>query len=122
MTSTVRPSSTFGAAPRTLANAALPPRVRHILEAVNALAGQTLTTSLNLALNEFERQLFKQADRARSSQHQSEHFAELQRVCPYLTPASQPGSFYLRVKGEGAVHGLQSANRGGGTLPDTPPP
>ncbi|GAB3515264.1 DUF1631 domain-containing protein [Pseudoxanthomonas daejeonensis] len=58
----------------------MPPRVRHILEAINALAGQTLTTSLNLALNEFERQLFKQADRARSSQQQSEHFAELQRL------------------------------------------
>ncbi|KAF1695346.1 DUF1631 domain-containing protein [Pseudoxanthomonas daejeonensis] len=80
MSSTVRPTSIIGAASRTLANAALPPRVRHILEAINALAGQTLTTSLNLALNEFERQLFKQADRARSSQQQSEHFAELQRL------------------------------------------
>ncbi|WP_372018624.1 DUF1631 domain-containing protein [Pseudoxanthomonas sp. 10H] len=80
MSSTARPTSNLGAAPRTLAGAALPPRVRHILEAVNALAAQTLTTSLNLALNEFERQLFKQADRARSSQHQSEHFAELQRL------------------------------------------
>jgi len=28
----------------------------------------------------------------------TDHFAELQRVCPFLTPASQPGSFYLRVK------------------------
>lgn len=27
-----------------------------------------------------------------------EHFAQLQRVCPFLTPASEPGSFYLRVK------------------------
>ncbi|MBO9717168.1 MAG: DUF1631 domain-containing protein [Pseudoxanthomonas sp.] len=80
MSSTFRPTSNPDAAPRTLANASLPPRVRHILEAVNALAGQTLTTSLNLALNEFERQLFRHADRARSSQHQSEHFAELQRL------------------------------------------
>ncbi|AKC86136.1 DUF1631 domain-containing protein [Pseudoxanthomonas suwonensis] len=80
MSSTIRPTPTAGDVPRTLANASLPPRVRHILEAVNELAGQTLTTSLNLALNEFERQLFKQADRARSSQHQSEHFAELQRL------------------------------------------
>jgi len=54
--------------------------VRHILESVNTLAGQALTTSLNLALNEFEKQLFKQADRARSSQQQSDHFAELQRL------------------------------------------
>ena len=80
MSVNVRPSSNAGAAPRTLAGASLPARVRHLLEAVNALAGQSLTTSLNLALNEFERQLFKQADRARSSQHQAEHFAELQRL------------------------------------------
>jgi len=80
MSVTVRPPSTAGAVPRTLANASLPARVRHILDGVNTLAGQNLTTSINLALNEFERQLFKQADRARSSQHQSEHFAELQRL------------------------------------------
>jgi len=80
MSVTVRPPSTAGAVPRTLANASLPARVRHILDGVNTLAGQSLTTSINLALNEFERQLFKQADRARSSQHQSEHFAELQRL------------------------------------------
>jgi uncharacterized UPF0146 family protein len=28
----------------------------------------------------------------------ADHFAELQRVCPFVTPASEPGSFYLRVK------------------------
>ena len=73
-------SASSGTAPTTLASAALPARVRHILEAVNALAAQSLSTSLNLALNEFERQLFKQADRARSSQHQAEHFSELQHL------------------------------------------
>lgn len=26
------------------------------------------------------------------------HFAQLQRVCPFLTPGHEPGSFYLRVK------------------------
>ncbi|KAF1686113.1 thymidine phosphorylase [Pseudoxanthomonas broegbernensis] len=66
------------APPTTLASAALPPRVRHLLGAVNALAAQYLSTSLELALNELERQLFKQAERARSSQHQAECFAELQ--------------------------------------------
>ena len=80
MSANVGPTSRTSAGPRTLAGAALPARVRHVLEAVNTLAGQSLTTSLNLALNEFERQLFKQADRARSSQQQSEHFAELQRL------------------------------------------
>ena len=66
MSANVGPTSRTSAGPRTLAGAALPARVRHVLEAVNTLAGQSLTTSLNLALNEFERQLFKQADRARS--------------------------------------------------------
>jgi len=80
MPATDRPVSNAGARLRTLAGAPLPPRVRHVLEAVNTHAGQALTTSLNLALAEFERQLFKQADRARSSQDQSEHFAELQHL------------------------------------------
>jgi len=69
-----------GAAPPTLATAALPARVRQILEAVNALAAQALTAPLNLALNEFERQLFKQAERARSTQEQAERFAEMQHL------------------------------------------
>src|SRR5690606_7212802 len=64
----------------TLATAPLPPRVRQILEAVNALAAQALSASLNLALNEFERQLFRQSERARSSQEQAECFAELQQL------------------------------------------
>lgn len=80
MSATVRPASTAAGGPRTLAAASLPARVRNVLEAVNTLAGQALTTSINLALNEFERQLFMQAERARSSQHQSDHFAELQRL------------------------------------------
>ena len=69
-----------GTTPTTLASATLPARVRHILEAVNAQAAQSLSTSLNLALNEFERQLFKLADRARSSQQQAEHLSELQQL------------------------------------------
>ena len=80
MSGTVRPASTAPDGPRTLAAASLPPRVRHVLESVNTLAGQALTTSINLALNELERQLFMQAERARSSQHQSENFAELQSL------------------------------------------
>jgi hypothetical protein len=34
-----------------------------------------------------------------------EHFAELQRVCPYLTTSSDPGSFYFRVVGPAAPVG-----------------
>ena len=79
MSAHAQPAS-HGASPTTLASAALPARVRHILEAVNTLAAQHLSTALNLALNEFERQLFKSADRARSSQQQAEHFAELQHL------------------------------------------
>jgi len=80
MPGTVRPASTAAGGPRTLAAASLPPRVRHVLEAVNTLAGQALTTSINLALNELERQLFMQAERSRSNQRQSEHFLELQHL------------------------------------------
>ena len=108
MSATIRPTSTAGAGPRTLAAAALPSRVRHILEAVNALAAQSLTTSINLALNEFERQLFKQADRARSSQHQSEHFAELQRLRQHradLVPRYLAGleTSLARLRGQGGT-------------------
>ncbi len=28
----------------------------------------------------------------------TDHFAALQRVCPFITPGSQPGSFYFRVR------------------------
>ena len=80
MPATVRPASSAKSPPQTLAAASLPARVRQVLVAVNTLAGQALTTSINLALNDFERQLFIQAERARSSQHQSEHFAELQSL------------------------------------------
>ncbi|MCA0196861.1 MAG: DUF1631 domain-containing protein [Proteobacteria bacterium] len=80
MSGTVRPASTAAGGPRTLAAASLPPRVRHVLGAVNTLAGQALTTSINLALNELERQLFMQAERSRSNQRQSEHFMELQHL------------------------------------------
>jgi len=69
-----------GAAPTTLARAVLPPRVRQILEALNALLAQPLSTQLELTLNELERQLFKAAEQARSSQHQADNFAELQHL------------------------------------------
>ena len=80
MAGSIRSTSTATGGSPTLAAASLPARVRHVLQAVNTLAGQTLTTSINLALNELERQLFNQAERARSSQHQSDNLAELQRL------------------------------------------
>ena len=80
MAGNIRSTSTATGGSPTLAAASLPVRVRHVLQAINTLAGQTLTTSINLALNELERQLFNQAERARSSQHQSDNLAELQRL------------------------------------------
>ncbi|MDR2871795.1 MAG: DUF1631 domain-containing protein [Xanthomonadaceae bacterium] len=62
----------------TLATAQLPQRVRHILQAVNALAAQSLSASLTATLNELEQQLFQQAERSHSSQHQTDQFVELQ--------------------------------------------
>ena len=64
--------------PWTLATAALPGRVRHLLGVVNTAAAQHLSGALDLALEDLERQLFKQAERAGSGPQQSDCYAELQ--------------------------------------------
>ncbi len=67
----------------------MPLRVRQILESLMALLAQTLQPQLDLAGVELERMLFKRADTARSSQHQSEILAELRQVRalrPQLAP------------------------------------
>ncbi|RPE74853.1 uncharacterized protein DUF1631 [Vulcaniibacterium tengchongense] len=49
----------------TLANAALPPRVRGVLERLHAAAAGPVARQLDLALDEYERRLLRQADQAR---------------------------------------------------------
>ncbi|HZF96784.1 MAG TPA: DUF1631 domain-containing protein [Pseudoxanthomonas sp.] len=55
----------------------LPPRVRRILEAFFAQVAKDLSHRITQMLVDFEQQLFRQADRARSNELQSEHFANL---------------------------------------------
>ena len=61
----------------TIASASLPPRVRRILEAFFNQVSTDLSERINLMLVEFEQQLFKQAERARSNEKQAEQFANL---------------------------------------------
>jgi hypothetical protein len=64
--------------PATIASAPLlPPRVRRILAAFFAHVSTDLGERINLMLVEFEQQLFKSAERARSNEKQSEQFANL---------------------------------------------
>ncbi len=68
------------AALATLAAAPVPPRPRQLLEAMHALAVQTLANPLRLTVVEFERELFKQAERAHSSQRQADLYAEMRQL------------------------------------------
>lgn len=61
-------------------NPNLPPRVRALFEGVLALAGGMLERWLALSLTEHERQLFKLADKARSSNEQHAVFESLREV------------------------------------------
>ncbi len=72
------PPATSGKTPATIASApSLPPRVRRILDAFFAQASSDLSERINQMLVEFEQQLFKLAERARSNEKQAEQFANL---------------------------------------------
>ncbi|UNU11686.1 DUF1631 domain-containing protein [Xanthomonas translucens] len=71
-------SATPSASPATLASAALPTRVRDILQALQAMLWQSLEAPLQSTLAELERALFDQAERARNSQLQQDVYQELQ--------------------------------------------
>lgn len=58
----------------------MPPRVRALLEGVLALGGGMLERWLSLSLNELEQQLFKLAEKARSSNEQHAVFESLREV------------------------------------------
>ena len=61
----------------TLASAALPRRVRRVLEHLYALVSDEMERQLSHMLGEFEQQLFKHADQARSSAQQASHLETL---------------------------------------------
>ena len=72
------PPASTSTAPATIASApSLPPRVRRILDALFDRVSIDLSERFNQMLAEFEQQLFKRAERARSNEKQSEEFANL---------------------------------------------
>ncbi|MCS4278501.1 DUF1631 domain-containing protein [Stenotrophomonas rhizophila] len=62
------------------ADMAAPPRVRRLLAALHGLAVQTLTPPLRLTVVELERELFRDAERARNSQIQADIFAQARQL------------------------------------------
>ncbi len=57
-----------------------PPRVRRLLATLHALAAQTLANPLKLTIVELERELFREAERARNSQIQADIYAQTRRL------------------------------------------
>lgn len=57
-----------------------PPRVRRLLATLHALAAQTLANPLKLTIVELERELFRDAERARNSQIQADIYAQTRRL------------------------------------------
>ena len=57
-----------------------PPRVRRLLATLHALAAQTLANPLKLTIVELERELFRDAERARNSQIQADILAQSRRL------------------------------------------
>ena len=74
--STHKPAAPI-APPASLASADLPPRVRIILRHLFDTASHDLSQALKAALVEFEQQLFRQAEQARSNNRQAEYFSYL---------------------------------------------
>ncbi|WP_447595491.1 DUF1631 domain-containing protein [Stenotrophomonas rhizophila] len=66
--------------PARFAQVAAPPRVRRLLASLHALAAQTLATPLKLTIVELERELFRDAERARNSQIQADIYAQTRRL------------------------------------------
>lgn len=78
MTATRPPTSV--AAPTTIASAALPPRVRRVLQNLFDHIATDFVAALNGMLVEFEQQLFKQAEQARSNHLQTQIFVDLRSL------------------------------------------
>jgi len=72
--------SSFQTDPARFAHVAAPPRVRRLLASLHGLAAQTLATPLKLTIVELERELFRDAERARNSQIQADIYAQTRRL------------------------------------------
>lgn len=60
-----------------------PPRVRRLLGVLLALSRQSLTAPLTLTVVELERELLREAERARNSQVQADLFAQARQIHPF---------------------------------------
>jgi hypothetical protein len=76
----VLPPAHDSSAPHTLATAVLPRRARRVLEHVLNTASDELERELTTMLNDFEQQLFRLADHARTPALQSEHMLSLRTL------------------------------------------
>lgn len=83
MTGTRPPSP--AATPTTIASSALPPRVRRVLQNLYDHVAPDFITALNAMLVEFEQQLFKQAEQARSNHLQAQVFVNLRALQKHRT-------------------------------------
>ena len=83
MTGTRPPSP--AATPTTIASSALPPRVRRVLQNLYDHIGTDFIAALNAMLVEYEQQLFKQAEQARSNHLQAQVFVDLRALQKHRT-------------------------------------
>ncbi|SDR01118.1 Protein of unknown function [Pseudoxanthomonas sp. CF385] len=96
MTATRPPSP--AAAPTTIASAALPLRVRRVLQNLFDHVSTDFITALNAMLVEFEQQLFKQADQARSNHLQAQVFVDLRALQKHRTELAPHYMFGLEAE------------------------
>ncbi|KRA40044.1 DUF1631 domain-containing protein [Pseudoxanthomonas sp. Root630] len=86
------------AAPTTIASAALPLRVRRVLQNLFDHVSTDFITALNAMLVEFEQQLFKQADQARSNHLQAQVFVDLRALQKHRTELAPHYMFGLEAE------------------------
>ncbi|CAN4278103.1 DUF1631 domain-containing protein [Pseudoxanthomonas sp. LjRoot125] len=86
------------AAPTTIASAALPPRVRRVLQNLFDHVSTDFITALNAMLVEFEQQLFKHADQARSNHLQAQVFVDLRALQKHRTELAPHYMFGLEAE------------------------
>ena len=86
------------AAPTTIASAALPLRVRRVLQNLLDHVSTDFITALNAMLVEFEQQLFKQADQARSNHLQAQVFVDLRALQKHRTELAPHYMFGLEAE------------------------
>jgi hypothetical protein len=97
-------SSAESSAPRSLATAGLPRRVRRVLEQALALVSEDLDGNLGLMLSEFEQELFRLADQARNPGSESSYMQTLRTF--RLNRSDLVPHFMLEL--EASVAGIRS--------------